>query len=175
MTREPDAVPATIRRLGFECVPATIGRAGEQASRRFIEFFTANIRNKNTRLAYARAVGQFFSWCEKKRFPLSGLQPTIVAIDVEELQQSHSAPSVKQHLAAIRMLFDWLVIGQVIPTNPASAVRGPKHTAKRGKTPVLTAEEARQTLDSIDVCTIGGLRDRRSSASWFMHSPEWER
>lgn len=141
-------------------LPATIARMGETASRRFIEFFTANIRNKNTRLAYARAVGQFFAWCEKKRLPLTGLQPTIVALYIEELQQSHSAPSVKQHLAAIRMLFDWLVIGQVIPMNPASAVRGPKHTAKRGKTPVLTAEEARTLLDSIDVSTIAGLRDR---------------
>ncbi|MDL5047323.1 tyrosine-type recombinase/integrase [Oscillatoria amoena NRMC-F 0135] len=160
MKRDPETVPASIRRLGFDCVPVTIGNAGEGASRRFMEFFTANIRNKNTRLAYARAVGQFFTWCEKKRLPLSALQPTLVALYVEELQQSHSAPSVKQHLAAIRMLFDWLVIGQVIPMNPASAVRGPKHTAKRGKTPVLTAEEARTLLDSIDVSTIGGLRDR---------------
>jgi site-specific recombinase XerC len=58
------------------------------------------------------------------------------------------------------MLFDWLVVGQVLATNPAHAVRGPKHVVKRGKTPVLTAEQTRRLLDSIDVSTPVGLRDR---------------
>jgi site-specific recombinase XerC len=62
--------------------------------------------------------------------------------------------------AAVRMLFDWLVVGQVLATNPAHAVRGPKHVVKRGKTPVLTAKQARELLDSIDVSTLVGLRDR---------------
>jgi site-specific recombinase XerC len=39
------------------------------------------------------------------------------------------------------MLFDWMVVGQVIPVNPAHAVRGPKHTQKKGKTPVLNVDE----------------------------------
>ena len=69
-------------------------------------------------------------------------------------------PSVKQHLAAIRMLFDWLVVGQILPSNPASSVRGPRYSTKKGKTPVLTADEARTLLDTIDVSTIDGLRDR---------------
>ena len=68
--------------------------------------------------------------------------------------------SVKQHLAALRMLFDWFVVGQVLPFNPASSVRGPKHVVKKGKTPVLTAEEARGLLDGIDLSTLAGLRDR---------------
>ena len=78
-----------------------------------------------------------------------------------ELQtQALSAPTVKQHLAAIRHLFDWLVAGQIVPHNPAASVRGPSHTAKKGKTTVLDAIEARQLLDSIDVTTPAGLRDR---------------
>jgi integrase len=71
-----------------------------------------------------------------------------------------SPPTVKQHLAAIRMLFDWLVTGHVVLTNPAHSVRGPKHVVKRGKTPVLSPEEARRVLDAIDVNTHAGLRDR---------------
>jgi integrase/recombinase XerD len=67
---------------------------------------------------------------------------------------------VKQHLAVIRMLFDWLVVGQVIATNPAHAVRGPKYVVKRGKTPVLTADQARRLIAGIDVSTLVGLRDR---------------
>ena len=69
-------------------------------------------------------------------------------------------PTVKQHLAAVRMLFDWLVVGQILATNPAHAVRGPKHVVKRGKTTVLTAEQARELIDSIDPSTLVGLRDR---------------
>ena len=58
------------------------------------------------------------------------------------------------------MLFDWLVTDQVVATNPAHSVRGPKHVVKTGKTTVLTGEEARELLDSIDTSTLVGLRDR---------------
>jgi site-specific recombinase XerC len=91
---------------------------------------------------------------------LERLSPIVVAAYVEEIGTVLDAPSVKQHLAAIRMLFDYLVIGQVVPVNPAAAVRGPKHVVKRGKTPVLAPDQARTLLDSIDVTTIAVLRDR---------------
>jgi integrase/recombinase XerD len=147
-----------LSRVGLGTLPALITCAGENASRRFIEFFTANIRNKNTRMAYIRALIPFFDWCEMRGIGLRDIQPVIVAAYIE--QHSGSKPTVKQHLAAIRMLFDWLVIGQIVPVNPASSVRGPKHVVKRGKTPVLKAEQARQLLDSIDTRSIVGLRDR---------------
>lgn len=150
-----------LNRAGFQALPRIIARAGQKASWRFIEFFTATIRNKNTRFAYAQAVTQFFAWCEKHRVSeLDQIRPVIVAAYIEELQLTRSAPTVKQHLAAIRMLFDWLVIGQIIETNPASSVRGPKYVVKRGKTPVLKADEARLLLDSIKIDSIVGLRDR---------------
>ena len=60
MARE--IVPVTPRkhaRIGLDALPTVIVAAGEHASRRFLEFFTANISNKNTRLAYARAVAEF--------------------------------------------------------------------------------------------------------------------
>jgi site-specific recombinase XerC len=68
-----------------------------------------------------------------------------------KIQKEASKPTVKQHLAAIRMLFDWLVTGQVLATNPAHAVRGPKHVVKTGKTTVLDTEQARKLLDSIKI------------------------
>jgi site-specific recombinase XerD len=80
---------------------------------------------------------------------------------IEQLQAVEaSAPAVKQQLAAVRMLFDWLVVGQVMPANPASAVRGPKHVVKIGKTPVLESTEWRKLLDSIPTDTLRDLRDR---------------
>lgn len=148
----------SLARAGLVALPTLIIDAGEGASRRFIEFFTANIRNKNTRMAYVRALGPFLAWCEERGLALEDIQPVHVAAYVE--QHSGSKPTVKQHLAAIRMLFDWLVTGQIVPVNPAASVRGPKYVAKRGKTPVLRPEQARQLLDSIDTTAIAGLRDR---------------
>ncbi len=83
-----------------------------------------------------------------------------VAAWVESLGRGFAPPTVKQWLAAVRMLFDWLVVGQVLAVNPAAAVRGPKYVVRTGKTPVLAAAEARQLLDSIDTKTVVGLRDR---------------
>lgn len=131
------------------------------AGKRFVEFFTANIRNPNTRKAYARAAAEFAAWCEENGLhELRDIEPVHVAAYVETLQLRLAAPSVKLHLAGIRMLFGWLVVGQVIAVNPASSVRGPKHSVKKGKTPVLTAEEARALLDSIAPCSPAALRDR---------------
>ena len=144
-----------------ERVPTIIVRAGEQGLKRFIEFFAANIRNINTRKAYYRNTCEFLDWCADKGVDeLGQVQPLHVAGFIEELQDRLSAPTVKQHLASIRMLFDWLVVGQIVATNPAMSVRGPKFAAKKGKTPVLSAEETRQLLDSIDVSHVVGLRDR---------------
>jgi site-specific recombinase XerD len=83
-----------------------------------------------------------------------------VAAYIELLHGERAAPTVKQHLACIRMLFDWLVIGQVMPTNPAHSVRGPRHSVTKGVTPVLSSEEATALLTGMDVSTLVGLRDR---------------
>lgn len=88
------------------------------------------------------------------------MKPIVVAAYVEQLSTRFGPPTVKLHLSAIRMLFDYLVTGHVLEANPASSVRGPKHVVKKGKTPVLSASEARQLLDAIDVSTVIGLRDR---------------
>jgi site-specific recombinase XerD len=142
-------------------LPALVVSAGKAAQIRFLEFFAANIRNVHTRRAYGRAVANFLTWCEGRGVTsLAGVQPLHVAAYIEGLSQTRSAPTAKQHLAAIRHLFDWLVIGQVVPLNPAASVRGPSHSVRRGKTPVLDPSEARQLLDAIDITTPAGLRDR---------------
>ncbi len=142
-------------------VPTVIAAAGERASMRFVEFFTATIRNPNTRLAYGRAVGAFLAWCEEKGLAFDRIGAVVVAGYVETLLANGMAkPSVKQHLAALRMMFDFMVTGGILPFNPAASVRGPKHVVKVGKTPVLQPDEARLLLDSIDVSTLAGLRDR---------------
>jgi integrase/recombinase XerD len=129
--------------------------AEPKASERFWEFFTATIRNHHTRRAYYTAVCRFSAWCENRGLhELAWVKPMHVAAFIEELGRTLSKPTVKQSLAALRMLLDWLVVGHVIDVNPAHAVRGPTHRVKKGKTPVLTAEEARALLDSIPVVKV---------------------
>ena len=159
LTDEIKPPPALIR-AGIEALPAIVRAQGERASRRFIEFFTASIRNRNTRMAYARAVKQFFDWCDEHRLELHEIEAVTVAAYIEQLGNQASKPTVKQHLAAIRQLFDYLTTGGILEVNPAASVRGPKYVVKRGKTPVLSAEEARTLLDSIESSTLIGLRDR---------------
>jgi len=166
MTPRDDQLPAILQpgvltTAADGClVPALIADAGEAAAWRYIEFLTANIRNPNTRRAYARACRQFFAWCDERGLTLTTIRPFDVAAYIELLQQTHSPPGVKQQLAAVRMLFDWLITGQVVPTNPSSAVRGPKHVVKVGKTPVLDPADWRKLLDSIPTDSVRDLRDR---------------
>jgi site-specific recombinase XerD len=152
-----DLVPAN----ALSHLPALVAASGDSAALRFLEFFASNIRNRHTRLAYSRAVGNFLSWCDAQGMrSLADVQPLHVATWIEAQTREASAPTVKQRLAAIRHLFDWLVVGQIVPVNPAASVRGPKHIVRKGKTPVLEPTEARTLLDRIDPTTPVGLRDR---------------
>ena len=147
--------------IGSPALPALVAGAGERASMRFLEFFAANIRNPHTRRAYYRAATEFLAWCADAGVrSITGVQPIHVAAWIEAATRELAAPSVKQRLAALRHLFDWFVNGQVMAANPAHTVRGPRHVVRTGKTPALEPSEARALLDSIDVSTIAGLRDR---------------
>jgi len=142
-------------------VPAPLFAPTPKAAKRVREFFLTQIENEHTRKAYMNATRRFAQWCDARGIgELAAVEPSHIALFIKDLQEKHFAPrkkpftppTVKQHLAALRMLFDWLVIGHVIEVNPAHAVRGPKYSLKKGKTPVLTAEEARELLDSIPIC-----------------------
>src|SRR6202034_3761376 len=162
----PDQLPAIIAPGALtplpdtHLVPALVAAAGEQAGWRYVEFFNANIRNPHPRRAYALACSRFFAWCEDRGLTLATIRPFDVAAWVKELREKHSTPGVKQQLAAVRMLFDWLITCQVLPTNPAASVRGPKYVVATGKTPVLDGGEWRKLLDAIPADTVRDLRDR---------------
>jgi site-specific recombinase XerD len=107
--------------LSSHASPVLVTAAGVRAQERFIELFTANIRNRNTRRAYAQAVREFLAWCEVCGLPsITAVQPVHVGGYIEELTRERSAPTAKQRLVAIRHLFDWLVVGQVMPVNPVA-------------------------------------------------------
>ena len=104
-------------------VPALVADVGPRAAKRFANFF-GSIANDNTRAAYQRACHCFFAWCDANSLDeLAAIEPIHVGAYVKSMAGKFEKPTVKQHLAAIRMLFDWLVTGQVVATNPAHAVR----------------------------------------------------
>lgn len=120
-------------------MPTLVADSGENAAHSFVEFFTAQIRNPHTRTAYAKAVGLFCGWCEEHGLPdLRQISSLHVVAYIEGLSQSYAPPSVNQHLAALRRLFDWLTIRQIILLSPAAPVKGVRHSVSLGKSPTLT-------------------------------------
>jgi site-specific recombinase XerD len=112
--------------ISSPALPALVAAAGERASMRFLEFFAANIRNPHTRRAYYRAAEEFLTWCATAGVPsIAAVQPVHVATWIEASTRELAAPSVKQRLAALRHLFDWLVNGQVVPSTRRTQFAGP--------------------------------------------------
>jgi len=108
--------------------PARLFAPTPQAAKRTVEFFTVNISTDHTRKAYLNATKRFSEWCQAHGVDqLADVQPFQVAVFLKDLETDFSLPTVKQHLAALRMLFDWHVIGQIMSANPTHAVRGPKY------------------------------------------------
>src|SRR5271166_5306651 len=105
-------------------LPPVIARAGKRAAERLIEFFTAEIRNPHTRRAYGRVAWAFFAWIDERDIALEGISAVHVAAWVESLKQdNYEVASVKQHLAAVRRLLDYLVTGGIFRHNPAASVK----------------------------------------------------
>ena len=160
-------------------VPALIEDAGTKAKRKFVEFFTTKIENDNTRAAYAESVDRFLHWCMIQGLSIETIEPTLVASYFKQNcpetrpYKKYSKPTLKtkstkkQHLAAVRQMFDHLTSSGVIEFNPASSVKGPKLVVEKGKTPVLSPEDATRLLESIDVTKIAGLRDRALIGTLF--------
>ena len=141
--------------------PILIERAGPSIRKKFFEFFTVPIRNANTRAAYYRAIQQFLAWVERADYQqLEDIEPITVAAYIETLQRQAALPTVKQHMAAIRMLFSWLTEKGVLAMNPAREVKTPKFSRTEGKTPAFSTEEVQKVLESIDTSHVVGHRDK---------------
>jgi integrase/recombinase XerC len=142
-------------------VPAIVAETHEDAAERFIGYFAATIRNPNTRAAYMNAVSDFLRFVPVADLgSLAEVRSIHVSAYIESVGERFAPQTVKLRLAALRGLFDWLARHGVLESNPAAPVRGPAYTIKRGKTPILTAAEAKRLIESIETDSLVGLRDR---------------
>ena len=126
-------------------VPARLFAPTPKAAKRALEFFTAQINNDHTRKAYLNATRRFAEWCDANDLhELARGQPFHVAAFVKELQRQLAPPTVKQHLAALRMLFDWLIVGQLSPAPiPPPPCAGRSTSSRRARPPCSTATRPR--------------------------------
>ena len=164
---EIEARESAILEMGQVGLPAVVEAAGEKARYKFVEFFLGRLENPNTRRAYGRAAYRFLNWCHERGLELTEIHPVATAAYFRQLQGELSAPSVKQHLAGVKHLFDWFVVEGVTSFNPAASVKGPRYSPKHGKTPALTTDETRRLMDTIGLETVKDYRDKAVIAVLF--------
>jgi site-specific recombinase XerD len=152
---QPLSEPVALVRL---FPPSALDTLGPAARFAWEEFFLGRCRNRHTRTAYARAVRQFLAWTEKKGTPVERITPGMVGQYLDQL--SVSPPSKKLVLAALRGFFDALVLRHVLILNPAACVRAERYEVIEGRTPEITADQARTLLASIETSNRIGLRDK---------------
>src|ERR1700720_1704491 len=141
--------------------PILIDRAGPSTRKKFFEFFTVPIRNANTRAAYYRAIQRFLAWVERAGYQqLEDIEPITVAAYIETLQRQAAPPTVKQHMAAIRMLFSWLTEKGALAMNPAREVKTERFSRTEGKARAFVEGEVQKLLDTIETSSHTSLRDR---------------
>lgn len=145
--------------------PKLISDAGERAQYHFLEFFSSQIRNTNTREAYMRAIHQFCNWCSGTGLALHQVSPISSSAYIEG--HSGTPATVKQHLAAIRMVLDFLVIRGVLPSNPTHSVKAPRESMRVGKTMCMQDEDLKVLFASVKTDTVVGLRDRALIGTMF--------
>src|SRR4051794_32807223 len=158
-------VHADLERLRREiAAPAIVREAGPGAEYAYADFFKAKISNPNTRKAYKRAVDRFLGWCQLRGLELRQVTSFLVGDYLERHLNDKdgrplSAPSKKQHLAALRYFFDNQQVYHGVVLNPATSVRGPRYSAREGKTPAFHDKQVRDLIDSVDARDVIGVRD----------------
>src|SRR5687768_5948395 len=159
-------VHADLERLRREvAAPAIVRDAGPGAEYAYADFFKARISNPNTRKAYKRAVDRFLGWCRSRGLELRQVTSFLVGDYIEHHLVDKdgrplSPPSIKQHLAALRHFFDNQQRYHGVGINPAASVRGPRYSAREGKTPAFDDRQVRTLLDSIENTDVIMIRDR---------------
>lgn len=141
-------------------LPALISSLGQKAEISFYDFFFSIISNENTRQAYKRALVKFFSWCGEHRLNLTEIKPFHIGLYRDQISETFSKATLKQHISAIRKFFDFMTERHHFEVSPASSIRTPKHNPKIGKTSVLSPKEIRQILNAIPLETEVDYRDR---------------
>jgi integrase len=141
--------------------PILIERAGPSTRKKFFEFFYGPDpqRAHQSRLLPGNPTVLGLGGARR----LSGaedIEPITVAAYIETLQRQAAPPTVKQHMAAIRMLFSWLTEKGVLAMNPARESQDREIFAAEGKTPAFVEGEVQRLLDAVDASTHTGLRDR---------------
>src|SRR5258705_5315655 len=124
----------------------------------FFELLGARMRNPNTRSAYRVAWRSFLAFCSARRLELE----SVTAYHVGSWSDQHpeSRSTYGQHLAAVRLLFDSLMMRGVVEYNPAARAKPPRLVRESSRTPVFEEAEIVRFLDSISPNSLKEIRDK---------------
>lgn len=131
-----------------------------KAAKRFWEFFMGVSKNHNTRMAYKRATYRFADWCEQYALELSDIEPVHIEAYTQQMEATHAPASIKQHMSALKKLFDFFITGQIVTFNPVDAVARPVERITRGKTDILEPTQMKHLFKSIKLNNVVDYRDR---------------
>ena len=102
-------------------VPKIIEAAGPRAEVQYMTFYLNAQFTTNTKTAYWSANYRFLDWCGSRGLELHGINSDVVLSYFHN--QRFSASALRQHLSAIRKLFDWLADGKTVIGNPTTAIK----------------------------------------------------
>jgi integrase/recombinase XerD len=100
----------------------------------------------------------FLAFCSARRLELASVKAYHVGSWLDQHPGSRSTQ--RQHLAAVRLLFDSLMMRGVVEYNPAARARPPRLVRESSHTPVFEEAEIVAFLDSISLESLKDLRDK---------------
>src|SRR6202045_3174452 len=142
----------------FDLLEGTSGSARAKTAETFLELLGARVRNPNTRSAYRVAWRSFLAFCSARQLELGKVKAYHVGSWLDQHPGSRSTQ--RQHLAAVRLLFDSLMMRGVVEYNPAARARPPRLVRESSQTPVFEEAEIVAFLDSISPNSLKDIRDK---------------
>jgi integrase/recombinase XerD len=155
-TRDSQAEAQEVVAASLELIPGSWNR--EKTAETFLELLGARVRNPNTRSAYRIAWRSFLVFCSARQLELENVKAYHVGAWLDQHPGSRSTQ--RQHLAAVRLLFDHLMMRGVVEYNPAARARPPRLVRESSHTPVFEEAEIAAFLDSIKPNSLKDIRDR---------------
>jgi integrase/recombinase XerD len=159
MTHEDSQTEAqTVFLAPFDPLEGTSESTRAKTTETFLELLGARVRNPNTRSAYRVAWRSFLAFCSTRHLELQRVKAYHVGSWLDQHPGSRSTQ--RQHLAAVRLLIDSLLMRGVVEYNPAARARPPRLVRESSHTPVFEEAEIVAFLDSISLKSLKDIRDK---------------
>ena len=173
MIEDPIAEHREVTEVVFtaaDLMPGSSESKRAKVSETLLNILEGRVRNSNTRKAYKAAWRSFFAFCSEYKLELDRAKPYHVGMWLK--RHPGSVATQRQHLAAVRLLFDHLLEKGVVDNNPAARAKAPRLERESAHTPIFEQNEIKTFLDAIKV---DSLIDKRDKALFSTLAYSWAR